>query len=125
MGWEGMPQPEIVAVQGELFGKKEKTNSVNRGLCRIVIVNAAMLALVAAMSLFYVINTNEITADYYRIQLLNENLSALNGITADLTMKQNSFDRYARVLEFARSRNMVEAKNAANIFENREVAVQR
>lgn len=114
-----------MAAQSRLSEQTIKQYSGSRGFNRVVLFNIAMLAIAAAFLLFYVIGTNEITANSYKTKLLNEKLFVLNEITTKLTINKNSFDDSARVLEFARGQNMIEAKNISYLFENGAVAIQR
>lgn len=114
-----------MAAQKRLAEKTINAHPASDGFSRTAIFNIGILAVVAVLFLFYVIGTNEIVANNYKAQLLNDKLSVLNETTANLILKKNSFDNSARVLEFAQGHSMVEAKNITYLFENREVAIQR
>lgn len=120
-----MPYPEKVAVQSKLSEQTIKQYSGSRDFNRVALFNIAMSAVVAALLLFYVIDTNEITANNYKIKLLNDKLLVLNETTTKLTINKNYFDNSARVLEFAQGQNMIEARNISYLFENGAVAIQR
>lgn len=114
-----------MAAQSKLSEQTIKQYSGSRGFNRVVLFNIAMSAVVAALLLFYVIGTNEITANTYKTKLLSDKLFVLNETTTKLTINKNHFDNSARVLEFAREQNMIEAKNISYLFENGAVAIQR
>lgn len=95
------------------------------GFCRTAIFNIGMLTIIAVLLLFYVISINGIVANNYKTRLLNDKLSALNEVTANLIVQKNSFDNSVKVLNFVQGHNMIEAKNVTYLFENREVAIQR
>jgi len=66
-----------------------------------------------------------LAADKYRIKILNEELASLNESKASLSVQRLNTEDLSMLLEFARTKGMVEAKNAIYVFENGNIALQR
>jgi len=73
---------------------------------------------------YYVVQANIIAAGNYKINLLNQKLESLNEIRSSLAVQKSAIEDPDKVLEFALSHNMVEAKNAVYIFESGDVALR-
>ncbi len=74
--------------------------------------------------IYYVVQANIIAASNYKVSLLNQKLESLNEVRSSLAAQKSSIEDPARVLDFALSQNMVEAKNATYLFENGNVALR-
>lgn len=87
-------------------------------------VNTIILLIVGLLMIYYVIQANIIAANNYKINTLNQKLDSLNEIRSSLDSQKSAMEDPARVLNFALSRNMVEAKNAVYLFGDGEVALR-
>lgn len=74
---------------------------------------------------YYVVQSNIVAASNYKVSVLNQKFQSLNEVRSSLAAQKLAIEDPAQVLSFALSRNMVEAKNAAYLFENGNVAFQR
>jgi len=74
--------------------------------------------------IYYVVQANIIAASNYKISTLNQKLESLNEIRSSLAVQKSSMEDPVKVLNFALSQNMVEAKNAVYLFENGDVALR-
>ena len=74
--------------------------------------------------IYYVVQANIIAASNYKISLLNQKLESLNEVRSSLAAQKSSMEDPARILEFALSQKMVEAKNVVYLFENGNVALR-
>ena len=97
----------------------------NRDLVGVVfLINITMLLIAGFLTVYYVVQANIIAAGSYKTTSLNQKLESLNEIRSVLSAQKSSMEDPARVLDFALSRNMVEAKNVSYLFENENVALR-
>ena len=101
--------------------KKEATNNY---ISIIFIFNVTLSLIVGLLVIYYVVQANIIAASDYKISLLNQKLESLNEVRSSLDAHKSSMEDPARVLDFALSQNMVEAKNVVYLFENGDVALR-
>ena len=101
--------------------KKEVTQ--NR-ISSIFIFNIILLLIAGLLVIYYVVQANIIAASSYRVSQLSQKLESLNEIRSSLDAKKSSMEDPVKVLNFALSQNMVEAKNAVYLFENGDVALR-
>ena len=90
----------------------------------VFIVNTIILLIAGLLVIYYVVQANIIAASNYKINLLNQKLESLNEVRSSLAIQKSSMENPVRVLDFALSQNMVEAKNAAYLFEAGNVALK-
>lgn len=96
----------------------------NNSISTIFIVNTIALLIVGLLIIYYVVQANIIAASSYNINLLSQKLESLNDIKSSLVVQKSAKEDLVKVLDFALSQNMVEAKNAIYIFENPDVALR-
>ena len=96
----------------------------NNSISTIFIVNTIALLIVGLLIIYYVVQANIIAASSYNINLLSQKLESLNDIKNSLAVQKSAKEDPVKVLDFALSQNMVEAKNAIYIFENPDVALR-
>ena len=96
----------------------------NNPISVVFTINTIILLIVGLLTVYYVVQANIIAANNYKINLLNQKLESLNGVHSSLTAQKSSMEDPARILDFALSQNMVEAKNAVYLFENGNVALK-
>lgn len=82
-----------------------------------------VLLIAGLLVVYYVVQANIIAASNYKVGLLNQQLESLNEVRSSLAVQKSSMEDPARILDFALSQNMVEAKNVVYLFENKEVAL--
>jgi len=87
--------------------------------------NILLLGIAGLLLFFYIIQANVIAADKYKIKILNEKLTSLNEFETSLAVQKSEAENPSELMEFARSRNMVEAKNITYLFENGNVALKQ
>lgn len=104
--------------------KEETKIEVRQNPSTIFVFNVILLLMAGLLILYYVIQANVIAADSYKVNLLNEKLDSLNEIRSSLVAKKSAIQEPSRILDFALSQNMVEAKNPSYIFENGSVALK-
>jgi cell division protein FtsL len=90
----------------------------------VFLINTIILLVAGLLMVYYVIQANMIAAGNYKIKLLNQKLESLNEVRSSLAAQESSIEDPAKVLDFALSHGMVEAKNAVYIFENGNVALR-
>ena len=96
----------------------------NNSISTIFIVNTIALLIVGLLIIYYVVQANIIAASSYNINLLSQKLESLNDIKSSLAVQKSAKEDPVKVLDFALSQNMVEAKNAIYFFENPDVALR-
>jgi hypothetical protein len=111
--------PNIVTVSNHASAKELKHKSTKT----VFAINTAMLLIAGFLMVYYVIQANIIAASNYKINALSQQLESLNEIRGSLAAQKSSMEDLGRVLSFALSQNMVEAKNAVYLFENGDVAL--
>ncbi|OGM98646.1 MAG: hypothetical protein A2915_02290 [Candidatus Yanofskybacteria bacterium RIFCSPLOWO2_01_FULL_41_34] len=105
---------------GRQVAKELNHNSVST----VFLINTIVLLTVGLLAVYYVIQANIIAAGSYKIDVLNQKLQSLNETHSYLAAQELSMEDPTRVLNFALSKNMVEAKDAVYLFENGEVALR-
>lgn len=100
--------------------KELRHNSVST----VFLTNTIILLIAGFLVVYYVVQANIIAAGNYKINLLNQELEFLNGVRSSLAAQKSSMEDPAKIVEFALSQNMVEAKNTAYLFENGNVALR-
>lgn len=96
----------------------------NNSISMVFVINTIILLIAGLLIIYYVIQANIIAASNYKVGLLNQKLESLNEVRSSLSAQKSAIEDPARILEFALSQNMVEAKNAAYLFENPDVALR-
>ena len=89
----------------------------------VFIVNTVILLIAGLLMVYYVVQANVIAASNYKTSSLNQKLESLNETRSSLAAQKTSMEDSAKVLDFALSQNMVEAKNVVYLFENGDVAL--
>ena len=89
----------------------------------VFVVNTIIMLIVGLLMVYYVVQANVIAAGNYKISLLNQQLESLNETRSSLAIQKSLMEDPAKVLSFALSQNMVEAKNVVYLFENPDVAL--
>ena len=89
----------------------------------VFVINTIILLIAGLLAVYYVVQANIIAANNYKVSRLNQKLESLNEIRSSLAAQKSAMEDPARVLDFAISQNMVEAKNAVYLFENGDVAL--
>lgn len=110
-----MPWPEVMT---KLIARAQTINP-------ILISNILLLGIAGLLLSFYIIQANNIAADKYKIKILGERLTSLNEVRTSLEAQRAEIDNPSGLMEFALSRNMVEAKNITYLFENGNVALKQ
>ena len=98
-----------------------KTYSLNQ----ISLANLALAALMVVLLIYYVVVANSITAWNYKIQKLSGQLLSLSEIGSSLIAQRAFLESTELLVNFAKTNNMVEAKNVSYLFENKNVALVR
>ena len=96
----------------------------NSSISSLFIINVIALLIVGLLVIYYVVQANIIAASNYKINLLSQKLESLNEVRSSLAVQKSSLEDPSKVLSYALSQNMVEAKNAIYIFENQDVALK-
>jgi len=109
-----------VTVTNHILVKELNNNSTNM----VFVINMIILLIAGLLMIYYVVQANIIAAGNYKTSMLNQKLESLNGIRSSLAAQKSSMEDPARVLNFALSQNMVEAKNATYLFESGYVALR-
>ena len=86
----------------------------------IVLVGVATLLL-----FYYIMMANVVTAKNYKVQILKDKLEVLAETNGVLMARKLSLESPSSLIEFAKSRSLVEAKNILYIFENNSNVAQR
>lgn len=90
----------------------------------IFVFNMILSLVIGLLMIYYVVQANIIAASNYKISSLNQRLESLNEVRSSLAAQKSSVEDPARILDFALSQNMVEAKNIVYLFENGNVALR-
>ena len=101
-----------------------KKEIANNSISMVFIINTIILLIAGLLTIYYVVQANIVAASNYKISLLNQNLESLNEVRSSLAAQKSSMEDLAKVLDFALSQNMVEAKNAVYLFESGNVALR-
>lgn len=91
----------------------------------ILVSNVILLGVVGLLLSFYIVQANMIAADKYSVRMLNEKLTVLNESRTSLAAEMSESGDPSELMEFARSRGMVQALSITYVFENGNVALQR
>ncbi len=91
----------------------------------VFLLNTIILLIAGLLTVYYVVQANIIAAGNYKVNLLNQKLESLNEVRGSLAAQKSLMEDPTRIVEYALSRNMVEVKNTAYLFENGKVALQR
>lgn len=91
----------------------------------ILVSNVILLGIFGLLLSFYIIQANMIADNKYQIKVLNEKLTSLNEVRTSLAVQRSDIEDPFKLMEFARAKGMVQAKNVTYIFENGNVALQR
>ena len=102
-----------------------KTNIQILSINPILISNVTLLAVLGLVLSFYIIEANMMAADKYSIKVLDEKLTSLNEVRTSLSAKRSVTEDPSGLMDFAKSHNMVEAKNVTYMFENGNVALRQ
>lgn len=117
---------KTIAIQlNNLFTRSELVTKTRDGVLQIgpmLIINTMLLAAGALLILYYITGANGLASGNYKIKLLNDKLSLLNDKQSALMSQKSGLEDSLITPDFAKSHNMVEAKNISYIFESRNVA---
>ncbi len=96
----------------------------HNSISTVFVINTIVLLIAGLLAVYYVVQANIIAAGNYKISMLNQKLESLNEVRSSFAAQKSSTEDPARILGFALSQNMVEAKNAVYLFENPDVALK-
>lgn len=120
-----MPPPDIVNAYSAIISRTPSQSVVRAmPMSAVSAVNIALAALCAALGLFYVVSANQIAANRYAMTSLQDQSAVLTEENAALNARKSAADDPAILAAFARSHGMVEAENAAYLFEGGDVAMR-
>lgn len=85
-------------------------------------VNISLMGVASLLFFYYVMMANSIAAKNYKTQVMQEKIQTLSEANSTLMSKKLVLEMPASLLEFAVSRQLVEAKNISYIFEGKNVA---
>lgn len=102
-----------------------KKEMVHNPTSMVFVINTIALLIVGLLVIYYVIQANIVAASDYKISLLNQKLESLNEVNSSLAAQKSLREDPAKVLDFALRQNMVEAKNAAYLFESGNIAYEK
>ena len=88
-------------------------------------VNIALIGIASLLLFYYVMMANSIASKSYNTQVLQNKIEKLSEVNSQLMSQKLTMDTPAKLLEFANSQQLVEAKNISYIFERKNVALQR
>jgi len=114
----------IALTLNNLFAKSDLAVKTKEGVLQfgpMLVINSILLAAGALLILYYVIGANGIASASYKIKILNDRLAQLNEEQSNLIAQKAGVEESVAI-EFAKSHNMVEAKNTSYIFESKNVA---
>ncbi len=103
---------------------RQRVKELDNSIGSVFKINATILLIIGFLAVFYVVQANIIAASYYKISRINQTVDSLNEVRSSLASQKSSIEDPARVLDFALSRNMVEAKDAVYLFESGNVALK-
>ncbi|MEK9157783.1 MAG: hypothetical protein AAB638_01205 [Patescibacteria group bacterium] len=102
-----------------------KSSDYSTFLNPVVVFNIFLVCLCGLGLVFYVASANGNTADNYRISSLRSQMSKLAEKQGSLSVEKTATENPISAGLFAKSKNMVEAKDIIYVFENSNVALQR
>ena len=85
-------------------------------------INISLAGTALLLLLYYIMMANSIASKNYKIYTLGDKLEMLAEANSLLMSKKLAMESQATLLEFIKSRSMVEARNVVYIFENKNVA---
>lgn len=85
-------------------------------------VNIVLVGVASLLLFYYVMMANSVASANYKVQTLNDKINTLSEANGLLMSKKLAMEIPAVLSEFAKAQNLVEAKNVAYIFENKNVA---
>ncbi|OGN01848.1 MAG: hypothetical protein A3B91_04025 [Candidatus Yanofskybacteria bacterium RIFCSPHIGHO2_02_FULL_41_29] len=91
----------------------------------ILWINFALFGVVLLLTFYYIMMANNVTAKSYKVQTLRDKIESLVEVNSVLMSKKIATESQAILLEFAKAKNLVEARNIVYIFENTNVALQK
>ena len=103
---------------------KQNTNIVNEGDA-VLWFNMIFLVMILTLLFYYVVTANSIASKNYRTQILADKIELLSETNNLLMSQKLALDTPVKISEFARSQQLIEAKNISYIFEKKNVALQR
>lgn len=89
---------------------------------KIFTTNIAILLLLALLLVYYVMVSNSITSNSYKIKILRERINILSETNGQLVSHKLVFEDPSRLSLFAINHNMVKASNIIYLFESSGVA---
>lgn len=107
------------------FVRDSQRASTSYGINPVLVSNVILLGIAALALSLYIVQANILAADKYKVKVLNEKLLSLNEVRTSLLAQRSVVEDPSGLMEFAKSRNMVEAKNITYLFENGNVALRR
>lgn len=85
-------------------------------------VNVSLIGVTCLLFVYYIMMANSIASRSYKTQVLHDTIEELSEKNSVLMSKKMVLETPASLLDFARSQQLVEAKNISYIFEGRNVA---
>ena len=86
--------------------------------------NSILLVLTILAFLAFIVASNGITSNQYRLRLLRDRLLSDQDLNSQLTSTDSPDAEHQQILQFAQSRGMVEARDAGHLFERDSVAIR-
>ena len=92
---------------------------------QVVVLNLFLCGLLLMLLAYYVLATNSITANEYRLRTLNVRLISAQERNSELIAEQVGANNHAAILKFARSMSMVESRDGIRIVQPGGIAFWR
>lgn len=90
----------------------------------VFVINSFLITTGVLLLLYYIVGSNGVASDSYKIKTLSERLVQVNDEQSALLARKAGIEESFVTIDFAKSYNMVEAKNVFHIFESKNVALQ-
>ena len=91
----------------------------------ILVLNLFLLALCASFVFYYVVRSNTLAANDYKISSLRNQLTQVTASNAGLLAQQSATDDTNAITAYSQQAHMVPATNVSYIFADGRVALQR
>lgn len=85
-------------------------------------LNFLLFGFVLFLAFYYIAIANQVATQNYKLETLRDKIGGLAEKNAVLISERVSLETPAKLLEFASSKNFIEAANILHIFESKNVA---
>lgn len=102
----------------------KKNSNITKENDVVLWVNITLIGMASLLFLYYIMMSNAVASKSYKVQVLLDEIESLSEINTSLMTEKLIVESPAKLMEYVKNKQLVEAGNISYIFEKKSVALQ-